>query len=144
MLMRVCGFLMVGFLLAAAPVPKEADTDQKKLMGKWSPESMERGGEKAPARVLEIVLEFTKDEVIIHGPEDRKEKAKYKLSSTKKPAQIDILPEKGEDRVVKGIYEIKDGTLRMCWVEGKDKERPKEFKSPEGTRQTLAVLKRKK
>jgi uncharacterized protein (TIGR03067 family) len=67
--------------------------------------------------------------------------ANYKIDRTKTPWTIDLTITEGEDKgkVVKGILEVKDGTMRGCF--GKPgKDRPTEFSSTKENGYFLEVL----
>lgn len=145
MKVRFCTFLLVSLLLAAAPLQQEDEmADEKNIVGKWNPTTFEQGGKKAEksSDQLKVRLEFTKKSLIFTEPDGDEEKGTWKLNSQKKPKQINIMPE-GSSETILAIYELKDDSLKLCFVLGSDK-RPKEFKTKEGTRETLVTLKRAK
>jgi uncharacterized protein (TIGR03067 family) len=49
----------------------------------------------------------------------------------------------GNERSVKGIYELEGDTLKLC-TRDPGQDRPKEFTAKEGSGNTLTVYKRKK
>ena len=72
----------------------------------------------------------------------------FKTDRSKKPHEIDMEITETDKadfkgKTVKGIYEIKEDTLRWCLSEpGSD--RPTEFAGPEGTKTVLVTLTREK
>jgi uncharacterized protein (TIGR03067 family) len=112
----------------AAPGPKKADEPPPaKLEGDWVVESFE--GPKKDAPPGSITMRFAGGKIIIsEAGKARGEEAGYTVDQTKKPAHIDITPDKGGPKVVQGIFEIKGDTMKLCF--GKDvSERPTDFKS---------------
>jgi uncharacterized protein (TIGR03067 family) len=122
--------LVLGLALTlAAPAPKKADeAPPVKLEGEWTVESFEGPKEAAPPPGS-ITMRFADGKVTITeaGGKGHNEEAGYTVDQTKKPAQIDIKPEKGGDKLVLGIFEVKGDTLKICF--GKNvTERPTELK----------------
>jgi uncharacterized protein (TIGR03067 family) len=70
----------------------------------------------------------------------------FKIDPDKDPKQIDITREikKGDPRTLRGIYEIKGDTLKVCYFASDTGRRPTEFASMEGVRTGLIVLTRAK
>ena len=54
-----------------------------------------------------------------------------------------LRPPEVEENEIKGIYELKGDTLRICGA-GQGGERPKEFKSDEGSDAMLLTFRREK
>lgn len=69
----------------------------------------------------------------------------FKLDSTKKPKEIDILDESGKknEKTKLGIYEIDGDTYKFCLAPA-NKPRPTDFTSKGGTGRSLSVMKRQK
>jgi uncharacterized protein (TIGR03067 family) len=67
-------------------------------------------------------------------------KAKFTIDPTKKPKTIDYMVLEGLTKGKKqlGIYELDGDTVKFCFAVP-DKERPKDFTSPEGSGRTLSV-----
>ena len=89
-----------------------------------------------------------KDVLIVEGDgKVRKEYAKLalKLDAGTTPKCVDLTVADGvqKDAVLEGVYELKGDELRLC-VRVFGKDRPTEFKSPEGSSIALLTLKRQK
>lgn len=57
--------------------------------------------------------------------------------------EIDIWPmEVAGDKQLKGIYELKDGRLKIIWCDGSSNERPKSFDAMKNPELTLFVLRK--
>jgi uncharacterized protein (TIGR03067 family) len=120
--------LVLGLALTlGAPAPKKGDEPAPgKLEGEWVVESME-GPKDAPPGT--VTMRFADGKISIQeAKRERPEEAAYTADPTKKPAAIDIRPDRGAKvQVVQGIYEIKGDTLKLCF--GRDGvDRPTEFK----------------
>ena len=137
--------LVVGLALTlAAPAPKKADEPPPgKLEGEWVVESIE--GPKDDTPPGSVTMRFADGKISIQDKKrNRPEDAGYTADPTKKPATIDIKPDRGpQDNVVQGIYEVKGDTLRICF--GRDgAARPTEFKGDVTKGVMLITLKRVK
>src|SRR5262245_25978109 len=140
MTIRMACVLTAGLFLAGAG-RLQAD-DQKDIQGIWKIEKAVRGGKEMPAEEKDkVTLEFKDGKAIVH--EGNKDKpAEITLDPTTKPKNITIKPE-GENKEHLGIYELKGDTLKICFSR-EGTERPKEFKSEEGSEIMLIELKREK
>jgi uncharacterized protein (TIGR03067 family) len=138
--------LVLGLALAiGAPAPKKADEPAPgKLEGEWVVESFE--GPKDDTPPGSITMRIGDGKISIHeGKRDRAEDAGYTADPSKKPATIDIRPEKGapKEKVILGIYEVKGDTLKLCF--GRDTgERPTEFQGDAAKGVMMITLKRVK
>jgi uncharacterized protein (TIGR03067 family) len=78
---------------------------------------------------------------------EKKEESKFTVDPTKKPAQIDIKPEKnGYEWETHGIYELKEtdkGTELIIAFAREGRDRPKDFKG-EGENVVVVKLRRNK
>ena len=141
----VCVFLLVvSPLLAAEPDPAKKDLDA--LQGAWSVESLEYNGKELKDK-YKISFTCKGNVMTVEGDgKVRKEYAKLalKLDPTTMPKCLDMTVADGiqKDAVMEGLYEIKGDQLRIC-VKVFDKDRPTEFKAPEGSNAVLLTLKRK-
>jgi RNA polymerase sigma factor (sigma-70 family) len=127
-----------------------------KLQGTWMAVTAEANGHQVPEKVLKA----TKPTLVISGDTftatallDKNGEVtwtgKIQLDSTKQPLRFDVLEgrlefakTKGVMKAVgvKGIYELKGDTLKVCYGPG----RPTEFKTKPDSHQKLYVFKREK
>jgi uncharacterized protein (TIGR03067 family) len=123
------------------PDSEASRKDLDKLQGTWTLVSAKADGADLPKELAaKLKLVIDKDKFSIKN-DDSEESATVTLDPGQKPPTIDIKPAK-ED-AVKGIYELKDDELKLCWAKA-GKERPKGFESKEGSGEILFVLKREK
>jgi uncharacterized protein (TIGR03067 family) len=140
--------VMVVVLIGPAAVwGRDAKEDLKKLDGTWTPTSGEQAGEKFPDEVLKTIS------VVIKGGNwtvtvgNATDKGTATVDTSKKPMEMDLVGTEGpnKDRKILCIYELTDDTLKVCYSLDKDaKERPKEFKSAEGSKLVVFTYKRQK
>ena len=135
------------FMLATAVVLflNAADGAEKEdpLQGTWNILQIERGGRKAPKKLIES----GKWKVVIKGNtlriSDGKngEGATYKRDDSKKPHTIDLVfkegPKEDIERRALGIYEIDGSDLRICYGPPGG-QRAGSFSGEKGTKQYLA------
>jgi uncharacterized protein (TIGR03067 family) len=132
-------------LFAASAWGRDNKEDQKLLEGTWQPVSGEQAGEKFPEELLKTI-----NLVIIDGKYNVTvgkfvDKGTITLDAAKKPKEMDLFGTEGEnkDKKILTIYELTDETLKVCYnMEGK--ERPKEFKTKEGSKDLVITYKRVK
>jgi uncharacterized protein (TIGR03067 family) len=147
---RMLAVLAVGLLLGASPVDDTKD-DLAKMEGEWTLVSMERDGEQPPEEFIKSLRRVVKgDEYTVTGRgQDGNpatlSKGKFKLDASKKPKTIDFTPSGGvaAGETLLGIYELQGDTLKVCYAMPSH-DRPKEYKTPEGSHCTLSVWKRVK
>lgn len=118
-------------------VSADLKSDEEKLAGKWTIESiMDEGKAKDTENG---VMVFTKGKVTFTAGNRTKE-GTYQLDPAKKPKWFDLTI---DGRTYVGIYELDGDTLRICTNEKLDGERPTRFVSERGTpNDQLIVLKR--
>lgn len=113
--MRWLSTLAVAILALGLGSAARADEG---LVGKWKIESGVRDGNKIDKEKIEKVeIEITKDKITL---EDKKESSKFVMTyKTKdgKPKGIEITIVEGpvKDVSAKGIFEVKDDTLKLCY-----------------------------
>jgi uncharacterized protein (TIGR03067 family) len=137
---RLAVFVLLGAALASAGVAAggDAKAELKKFEGTWAIESAQRGGTvMSAAEAKMMTFTFTGSKVTQHFG-DKVRKGTFKINPGKNPRQIDVTL----DKTAKGIYAFKGGKLTLCLTESG--ERPTEFKSPEGSKTVILVLKRTK
>lgn len=138
-------FFVALSLVAGAPAPKETPkAPPAKLDGEWVVEAIEGPPKDAPPG--SVVMRFTDGKISIkEAKREKPEDASYTVDASKKPAQIDIRPDRagGKDKVIFGIYEVTGDTLKLAF--GFDgAERPTEFKGDVEKRIAFITLKRVK
>jgi uncharacterized protein (TIGR03067 family) len=135
--------LLLGIVLVvAAPGLKETPKQPPKLEGEWLVESMEgpKGTPPGP-----VTFRFTENKIsVLEGKRDRAEDVGYTVDLTKKPATIDMRPEKGQkELVILGIIEVNGDTMKFCFARD-GAGRPSEFKGDDEKGVMMITLKRVK
>jgi len=131
--------MLVLVVVGLCPASADDKKDQDALQGTWAVVSATRGG-KPNDSIKNDKLVFEGTTVTVKTASGRDEPATFKLDSSKSPKTIDIMPKEG-DQKIQGIYKLSGDMLEICF--NRD-ERPTEFKSAEGSRNFLVVLKREK
>jgi uncharacterized protein (TIGR03067 family) len=129
--------LVLPFSLAAG--------DADSLQGTWLPANAELGGAKSPDEVRKTIKLVVKDDRYTVTVGKGVDRGTVKLNPSAKPKEMDITgtdgPNKG--KTILAIYEVDGDTLRICYdLSGKN--RPREFKTREGTQLFLVTYKREK
>lgn len=143
-------FAFGSFALAA-----EVKDELAKLQGDWRiVELIVEGKPLVPARAEKRHIAFDGDTMLLTTPLAETEaktdasttSMKIKLDPKQSPAHLDATGEDGmlKDKTLRGIYEVKDDTLRICIGDKDGTPRPTEFKSTAGSAVGLLVLKRVK
>ncbi|WP_236623535.1 TIGR03067 domain-containing protein [Rhodopirellula baltica] len=132
-------------LLFASVVPVQADEHTqpmlKRLAGVWEVEEGVNQGEEIPEKELEgTIMKIEKNMIVTYDREQREVyRALFTLDETKKPVHIDMTTEmKGMPPMKSfGIIKMEEGDeFEICYaLPGAD--RPKEFKSPKGSKVML-------
>jgi uncharacterized protein (TIGR03067 family) len=139
--------LLAAVMAVAADAPKDDATkkDFQRLQGAWQLQHSKADGRVADGPVWWVVVSRNRLTLVlghmgeVSGP--------LKLDATKQPPTMDV--DFQQDEVsLRGIYEVKGDTLRICLSLGKAKEqpkgRPKEFDAKKGSPYAVWVLKRVK
>lgn len=150
--------LVVGSLLAAVLwqisaqgtlTLTEADVvaqkDREKLQGTWSIVELVADGEQAPVEITNTIKLVFKDDSLTFTPgEPGYTNYTYKLDTTTKPANFDMIHADGESKsaVKKGIYSWDGDRFKICF--GNGDERPKEFSAKSDSGRALYLLKQEK
>jgi uncharacterized protein (TIGR03067 family) len=146
---RLSAIPLLAVVIPAATLrgqdPRE---DLDKLQGIWVLTAMEKNGNAAPEYVIgKLTVTFKEDTMVMDGSFAAvKPEFTVKLDPSKKPKTIDATPLNGEfkGKTVLGIYQLGGEELRICLPKQGDKERPSEFKSPEGSDLAFMTYKRSK
>jgi uncharacterized protein (TIGR03067 family) len=136
----------LALLAADSPADDASKKDLEKLQGDWVGVSYMRDGEKADPDDAQSLFRTIKDDTYTISRFDKQiGKGTFTIDATKKPKTIDAYPggSKDKNKVVRGIYELKGNTLKICSA-APGKDRPTEFTSKEGSGHTLTVWEREK
>jgi RNA polymerase sigma factor (sigma-70 family) len=137
----VLGTLQVLADKPAAAGKDEAPKDDEKIVGTWTVESYEEGGQKAAeGAIKEARVTFAADGKMTAKQGGREQEYTYKLDPAKNPKEFSMMNDKGQTAL--GIYKLDGDTLTICV--NRIGDRPTEFASKEGTAIVLEVLKREK
>jgi len=126
---------VVLIVLTAGFAPKEPspepEPDAGKLQGTWDLTAVTLGGKNAPViGGRKLTVRFTRTGCVMDAAGQQKQDLTFKVNDAKKPAWIDLT--RGNE-TVKGIYEVKGDTLRMCYgVAGPKAARPTGFDAMKG------------
>lgn len=140
-----------GVLATAAPaifcavaVGRE-DVKDDALQGVWVPEKAEYAGKMFPEEARKSIRLEVKDDEYVVTAGNQTDKGKCKVDASADPKTLDITgsegPNKGKTMLC--IYERKGDMLRVCY-DLSGKERPKEFKTTEGSKLFLVEYKLQK
>jgi uncharacterized protein (TIGR03067 family) len=135
---------LVVLLLGAGGGADDQKKELAKFAGTWELAELTYNGEDESKLAFKVT--FKGDEATIEGNADVKSeyaKIKFKLDPSAKPKIMDITVAGGSqtDAKMEGIYEFKDGQLRMC-VKVFGQNRPTEFAAPADSSTVLMVLKK--
>lgn len=140
---KLLAVALIGLLVGA----DEGKDDKAKLQGMWQAISSNQGGRDDPQADLHTMT-FDQDTVVIKRAERTFVKGRFKLEAAKSPKHIDIVIEEGPDnhkgKTARGIFEVKDDTLKWATSPPGATERPPGFGSTEGTMNMVVNFKRAK
>jgi uncharacterized protein (TIGR03067 family) len=139
----------VLIVLAVASVGWCADPKQPKeatsVNGRWTPDSAVMAGNAFPEEVrksIQLTL-FNGKYTVKVG--DQLDEGTYKVDETKSPKTITIVGSKGPNKgkTILGIYELDNGTLKVCY-DLSGKAFPTKFESKPDSESFLASYQRQK
>jgi uncharacterized protein (TIGR03067 family) len=137
----------IGLAVAVSLSASAADSlnDAKAVQGNWKPVKAELAGQPMHDAVLKMIslkLDNGKYEVLVGEEPDR---GTYTLDSSSEPKSMIITGTEGPNhgKTFPAIYELKGGTLRICY-DLSGAKRPTEFKTSAGTQLYLVTYNRKK
>jgi uncharacterized protein (TIGR03067 family) len=136
--------LAVCLLLVAAEDKDKAKKAEYPLDGIWKVESLVfNGSEIDDAKGSKFTFKGPK---LTRQTPDGEETYSFKLDSSKKPNEVDFVPDQGDNKgkTLKGIYAHEKGELKLCLSLSPEAKRPKEFASKDGEELALVVLKKDK
>jgi uncharacterized protein (TIGR03067 family) len=125
----------------AAPRPDDVKQELDKLRGVWKLVSSEARGRtfdytRAGQPNGEFLIDGERCVYLIWGGNVKIDPARHVLD-------VEITDGLGKGSSLRGIYELKDDTLRVAWKRtDKEEERPKGFKSEDGTDFTVLNFQR--
>jgi RNA polymerase sigma factor (sigma-70 family) len=133
-----------GVLFTLPEDPKKEPEDLPKLLGRWKAVALEHNGEKLSAEAVKgFRVAFLKDVIFFHS-NNTESVATFKLEPSSKPKVI-WLEHAGADRkveMIRGIYALEDGRLKICVDNDEGKATPTDFATKPGSGLTLMVLER--
>lgn len=144
--MRLRSFILFSLMLSFTPVAKSADVkDNDTNQGTWVPASAELAGMMFPDEIRKSIKLVIKGDKYTATVGKMIDQGTVKLNPSAKPKEMDITGTEGPNKgkTFLAIYERDGDTLRVCYDLG-GKERPKEFKTKEGTQLFLVTYKRDK
>jgi uncharacterized protein (TIGR03067 family) len=135
--------VFVAGLLIAADEKEDAKQDAKKLQGKWTVTKAVENGNEVPEEQAKNIKVAFKEGKVTYTDDNGEHTATFKLDPGKKPKEIDVVPQDGENKgqTMKGIYSLEKNTLKMC-VAFPGKDRPTEFTSKQDSSHLLVEMKR--
>jgi uncharacterized protein (TIGR03067 family) len=137
--------LALGLAVPLAADDKKNEADLKAMVGKWTIEKAELGGQDA--RELLKGLTLTIGEAgkysVVFGEE--KDEGAFTVDAAKTPKEMDIKPTGGPNKgkTVKAIYKQDGDSATICY-DLKGEARPEKFESKAGTGVLLVTYKREK
>jgi len=144
MLLKPFVALTLVFLFSLAARSGDAK-DGDTIQGTWLPSAAELGGKMFPDEVRKTIKLVIKGDKYTVTVGEKVDKGTVKLNPAAKPKALDITGTEGPNKgkTILAIYERNGDTLRVCYdLSGKN--RPKEFKTKEGTQLFLVTYKREK
>lgn len=141
---------LIGALFAtvlAVPVFSSSAAQENELQGTWKIVEVTEKGEKLEVENMEIVFEGSN--LISKRAGKIEDKGIFVVDNSKQPHHIDVKVtesplEVQKGKTMKGIYEVKGNTLRLCFSRPGKEDRPQEFSSTATSNTGLVTLVRAK
>jgi RNA polymerase sigma factor (sigma-70 family) len=130
-----------GVVFTLPEEPKKEPDDLKKLQGTWQAVALEHNGDKLSAEAVKKFRVVIRDNTITFDPDGNKREASFALATSSKPKAI-LLKADPKAAVVRGIYSLEDGRLKICLDNDEGKATPTEFATTPDSGLTLIVLER--
>jgi uncharacterized protein (TIGR03067 family) len=132
---------LIFILIAGIGADDKPKEDADRFQGTWIVDRVERNGKKE-SQLFTIKVIFDGEKILSKvGKRDPDPQGTFKLDPKAKPKGYVVTTSDG--RVAKGIYELKDDTLKVC-LSGPDDEAPTTFETKEDDNRTLIVYRREK
>jgi uncharacterized protein (TIGR03067 family) len=142
MMKLVLGGFVVSAVLLAGGDDAAIKKERAKFKGTWKITRFETSkGEEDKGK--DITLTFGDDGSLEMRKGNESKKGSYKVRPDAKPKEIDLHAEDEKD-VGRGIYVFEKDKIKLCFTDGKDTERPKEFAIKDGSRTIIVTLERAK
>lgn len=137
------GWVVLAVAFVGADEPKVEVPKLDKLQGTWQLAGGMDDGTPLPGEFVRTAKMVFSDTKYTFTASDVEEKGTIKLDPTKTPGHLDLSILEGPQQGMKqfGLYEIRDGVLRIC-VSMPGKERPKKIESPAGEELLLLEFKK--
>ncbi|HYH64475.1 MAG TPA: TIGR03067 domain-containing protein [Urbifossiella sp.] len=118
-------------VLAVAGSGATRPADDEAIQGTWEVVGISDNGEKAPPEKFKGArMVITKDKLTILADGKTQSTGTYKLTAAARPRQIDL---RVEEKHLKGIYDLRGDSLRLCFNENPGGPRPTAFESKKGS-----------
>jgi RNA polymerase sigma factor (sigma-70 family) len=130
-----------GVVFTLPEEPKKEADDLQKLQGAWQAVALEHNGDKLSAEAVKKFRVVIKDNTITFDPDGNKREASFALGTESKPRSIFL---KGDPKasLVRGIYDVTDKELKICFDNDEGKVTPTEFATKADSGLTLITLQR--
>jgi uncharacterized protein (TIGR03067 family) len=130
-----------GVIFTLPEEPKKEPDDLQKLQGDWQAVALEHNGAKLSAEAVKMFRVVIRGNTIIFDPDGNRREASFALSTNNKPKAI-LLKTDPKTPMVRGIYALEDGRLKLCFDNDEGKATPTEFATKADSGLTLITLQR--
>jgi uncharacterized protein (TIGR03067 family) len=122
-------FALALALFQAPNAEDAAKKDLAAMQGTWILTALEADGKDAPPAKLEGTVLKIEGDLYLLKTKSASHQVRLKLNATKSPKHLDMtfLDGANKDKTLEGIYEVKDGTLRIARGLTPDQRRPEQF-----------------